>query len=488
MNFPLFKVYLKNQLTSIFYYLMLLILISNNYINGLRHWQWSLNDPETYYTMGITSFTQLWSLWSASYSSGLIMLLWGIWLFWQVHQPRHNGLLKLLFTKPLPYEQAAQSQLLALYSSGLLLFTGGTIISNILLSLRTGYIIDLLWLILPPLISSGLGIIFYTALLYLLSSIFQDWRVFAPAHFLLWIFFSSQTMITLNYRNFTNLTNPLKEVTLYQNRLLILIGTVLLYVLLKQILRSQEKGRDFSLLKLDRIFPERTTIKLLTSPIAKLYYAIKIYYAWRLLIACFTGLLLGSFYAWKISVSELTFHLSQHWVIMFSQAILSLLGIITTLHLAQFEERAKTYSLLKTLPSGASKAFVSKLIAMGVYFLSLILSFSLPLTLLGSEFIQWNQYFFALIPPFLFLLTVGYMTTLLTRRLTIGYLVSGGLWFLLLTLEKKIPYWAQPFFELAEYRFYTPNMYWVNKGIFLGLSALLILGILLIEYRKMIAK
>lgn len=485
MNFSLMKVYFKRQMTSILYYLMLIFLIINNYSNGMRHWKWSLADPETIYTRGISSFTHLWSLWSASYSGGFILLLWGFWVFWQIQQPRYNGLLNLLFTKPLPYEKAAKTQLISLYTSGLLLFTGGTIISNIMLSLTTGYRLDLLWLILPPLISGGIGIIFYTTLLYLLSTIFQDWRVMAPLQFLLWIFLGLQPIITLNYRHLVNVSNPLKELALYQNRLLILLASILVYCLLKHVLRRQEKGINFSLIKLDRIFSRLTTTKLFAFPIAKIFYAIKIYYSWRILIACFTGFFLGGFYAWKISTSNLAFHLNQHWIIMFSQAILSLLGIITTLHLAQFEERANTFSILKTLPRGGKKAFTSKVIAMVIYFSSLILSFSLPLTFLSNQFVQWNQYFLALFPPFLFLFTLGYLITLLTRQLQIGYIVSGGFWLLFLVLEKKIPYWAQPFYEIAEYRLPTPDMYWINKGIFLGLSAILISGILLLEYRKM---
>ena len=487
MSFELFKVYLREQLTSVFLYLMLIFLVLTNYNYGIQRWNWYLVNPQPFYEIGVTNFTHWWNLWSASYAGGLVLLLWGIWIFWQIEQPRSNGLLQLLYSKPLPYLKAAQSQLIAFYTSGLFLFVGGIIGSNLILSLTTGYQIGLYWLILPPLISYGIGIIFYTTLLYLISTIFQDWLVLVPLHFILWLIFSSLTIVGLDYRNLSNLTNPFQDLYLYQNRILVIIITVFFSILLKYVLRQQEKGLNFSLFQLTRLFPQPTADRLLPSPLAKIYYSIKIYYSWRLLLICSSGLFLGSLYTWRIKTSNQLYSLNLYWaiILMISQATLSLLGIITTLHLARFEERANTFSLLKTLPAGGLKTFGGKLIAMAIYFVALLVSFSLPLHFLGSQFVRWNQYFLALLPPFLFLFTVGYLVIMLSKQSLIGYIASGGLWLLFLIVERKIPYWLQPFFEIAEYRFPTLNPYWINKGSFLGLSVLLIAVILIIEYRKL---
>ncbi len=188
MKTNLFKIHFKKPFTSIFFYLMCIFIFIENLRHGLEWWKFSKGST-FHLQSGIQNFSIEWSLWSASYSAGLFMLIWGIWIFWQVDQPRENGLQKLLYTKPLPYFKNTLSQLTSLILSVNILILVGLWGSNLALIFLTNYHPQIFWLLLPPIISGTIGMLFFTFFYYLISLLCSDWRVYLPILFCLTFYF-----------------------------------------------------------------------------------------------------------------------------------------------------------------------------------------------------------------------------------------------------------------------------------------------------------
>lgn len=462
------------------------LLFFQNYSNGLKHLHWPVTDQLL--QAGITDPSLEWSLWSASYSFGLVLLAWGLFIFNQVEQPRKNGLLRLLYTKPLHFFIQARSQLVALSISGTVLTLVGIYGSNLLLLLKTSYHPSLGFFLLPPLLGSVLGVICFTFGYYLLSLLIQDWRIFFPTQFLIFFLNSFfQIDIIADYRKLTHFANPLLDPYLIHSRIFLLLSCVGLFYLIRKVVHYQALGKELRWFKREDHFTDgRSSRRLRFAPLARLYYTLKVYYGWRIIMAGICGIVLGGAYIWRIQaegIDRMSSFEFLNFITMVAQILLSLLGLLTTLQLGKFEERYQMFPLIRSLPRGGIYTFRDKLMAMCTYFVLIVISFTLPFLFIGQMFL-WRSYALALFPPFLFFIGIGYLTILLTCKSSLGYLVSGGLWLFFLTMERKIPYWIQPFYEVAEYRFYRTLPYLINKGVMMGSVCLLFGLIILLEYYK----
>lgn len=486
MSWQFIKVHLNQHFSSLYFYLLAGVLFIQNYSYGLKHIQLPISDQLL--QAGVTDPSLEWSLWSASYSFGLVLLVWGLFIFTQVEKPRKNGLVRLLYTKPLHFVVQAKSQLVALSITGTILTLVGLYGSNILLLLTTSYRPSIGFFLLPPLIGTVSGTISFTFGIYLLSLLIQDWRVFFPIQFLIFFLTSILSIdIIADYRKLTLFANPLLDPYLIQSRIFLLLGCVGVYYLIRKTIHDQTLGKDpwWVIVKKQSTY-KRSPKRLGFAPIARLYYTMKIYYGWRIIMACICGIVLSGAYIWRMHVGGIdgmsTFEISK-LITMFAQVLLSLLGLLTTLQLGNFEERYQMFPLIHSLPQGGIYTFRDKLIAMCTYFFLIVISFSIPFLFIGQIFL-WKSYALALFPPFLFFIGIGYLTILLTSKSSLGYLVSGGLWFFFLAMERKIPYWIQPFFEVAEYRFYRPLPYLVNKSVIMGTVCIFFGLIILFEYYR----
>lgn len=479
MNWKLFKVYWKNQYSTLLFYLLGLVLFGENLKAGLERWRLP-EVSEQLLNAGIKNYSLEWSYWSASYGSGFFTLLLGIWIFFQVNQPRDNGLVKLLYSKPLGFSSVVKNQLLALIGGGSFLTLFGFWSSNLILIFLTDYQPKLIWFILPPIISGVIEVIFTTTFLYLLSLLLADWRSFLPIHFISWLVFAILSFGSLDYRKLSNFQSPLTDPYLLKNRILLLIVTICLYYLIKNTAKYLERGKSFSfLIQLTKKINRKKSTRFYHASFARYYYAIKTYYGGKIFFAVFSGIVLGLLYASKLKGSVYNVNL----IPMLSQAIITLLGLLTTLQLANHEERQNILPTFKRLPKGSSRIFKNKVLAMLTYFLLLTLAFSLPIILVEYRLCWW-AYLLALLPPFFFIVGAGYLAILLTKKLFLGYIIGGGLWFFFISIQRMIPFWIQPFYEIAEYRFYRFSPYFLNKVIISGLASFIFLLIFILERRK----
>ncbi len=250
----------------------------------------------------------------------------------------------------------------------------------------------------------------------------------------------------LDYRKITNFKNIFLDSYLVANRSILIFSCLILYIGIKYIVQFQEKGLHFQFsIKKKAASSKFKPIRLLHPTLSRIKYGLKIYYGWRFIIIGISGLVLGVIYGWKIKTSFFNQKEMMKFLLMISQAVLTQLGFLTTLHTANIEGKSKTLSLIHTLPKGNIQSFNNKFTTIIIYFLVLLVCFSLPILFITN--IHYLQPFLlAVIPPFLFLVAIGYLTIQLTHRVVPGYLMSGGLWFLFLSLERRVPYWIQPFY------------------------------------------
>ena len=237
-----------------------------------------------------------------------------------------------------------KNQLLALIVGASLLTLIGFWSSNLILILHTDYQPQLLWFLLPPIISGVIEVVFSTSFLYLLSLLLADWRAFLPAHFISWLVFAIFSFDSLDYQKLSNFQNPLSDPYLLKNRIVLLLVTICLYCLIKITAHSLEKGKNiFSFSNIISKTSPKKSNKFYQATFARYYYALKSYYGWRIIFGVLSGIALGIMYASKLKGNFDNVRL----IPMLSQAIITLLGLLTTLQLAQLEERKIFYQMSK---------------------------------------------------------------------------------------------------------------------------------------------
>jgi hypothetical protein len=415
--------------------------------------------------LGLTTMAQEWAHRTTFAAVGLPLLAVTVAVWFQGSRDRRYHFSSLVQVRPVRSGRLMASRLVSAVCGVLVPHLGGVTAGVVLVGLVQALWPDFGLFIQSTVLNLMPGFLAWVALVYMLTSVVPDLKVWIFPVIILWLFLINvpSTSLFWFYRSIASPMHPAADPLVWRRVVYCILVTGLSYALLLWSWERQRAGHSLFHFRTHRTRGFRVVQDPVTG---RLKLALKITLGSKLYVALLGVTGLAVFLASPFGILQnQPLYVREYFSLAFPELLFPLIGLLVTYSFVA--DRHSIAEIIYQRPGGEGKALEQRLVGLGTYLLSTCLVYALWLHIFIPS-VPLTRILGVLFPSMLILSGLSIAIGAFSRSPFWAYAVSLAYWGAAYQLQEKFPWFLSPVYQLAEYTFkLRQDLLWKNKIILL---------------------